>query len=384
MLAQSDTIGGISFSPPSMIANESCLDQWLSAYQYSPRGEDESYLSYFTINGIGASNCRSWCASSPHCISYLTTSADMCYIYDSLVTEVPRGADSYVDGSRSLASVLYVGGTSTLVHHELGTNSSCYNAFLVDGTVLSDSFMANWVTVADMRPVDSFGTVLQHYQIYDSTIGECRDACVVASHCVSYSIQGTNCYIYDTQVSSGPAGSTFFTGPTTLFGFSSSVGYITYASNRTFTSATAQALLDSRDWVRSLDGVEPFSSSLTYPTHYIYFGMHEDECVQKCTDNVDCIAIVIRDGNCYLYDSSATEAPEGASSFTLGANETSYLLGLGGSCAGAISYSASPAVDETFMNDWISVSSSVPVDSYGSQLQHYRISDISVENCRQW
>ena len=214
--------------------------------------------------------------------------------------------------------------------------------------------------------------------------------CIASWHCVAYAMYiygDVYCYIYDTQATSGPDGSdsssALFSGSTTLFSFSGSHA-TTYTSNRTFTSVTAQALLDSRDWVRSLDGVEPFSSSLTYPTHYIYFGMHEDECVQKCTDNVDCIAIVIRDGNCYLYDSSATEAPEGASSFTLGANETSYLLTLGSSCAGAISYSASPAVDETFMDDWISVSSSVPVDSYGSQLQHYRISDISVENCRQW
>ena len=249
--------------------------------------------------------------------------------------------------------------------------------------------MDDWITVAGVRPVDSFGTVLKSYLIYDITGEECRQACIDAVHCLAYATYdvGTpDCYIYDSQVTSTPNGANaFYSGPTTLVDYKATTSYTTYGPNRTAVSPVVQSFLDSQGWVRYLDGVIPYSEDLSYVTSYMYLGTYEDECVEQCAVIAACIAIVYRNGNCYIYDSSAVEAPIGATSFTAGASEVAYMLGTGGSVRGAISFSAPLAsLDESFMDGWIWTENTRPVDSFGTVLQYYSITDISNDNCRQW
>ena len=388
MLAQTAMIGAVTFAPPSVVANETCLDDWLSSSSTDGYGSESSALNKYKFIDIGSSNCRQWCAANSHCIAYKVTSGSDCYIYDSQVNEIPYGADSYTSGTRTLVSTVYTGSGDTFYYPELGTNSTCANTGH-EGSVSPDQFMADWVAFYGFQPVDSFGTVLKSYVIYDITGEECRQACIDAVHCLAYATynSGTpDCYIYDSQVTSTPSGAdAYYTGPTTLVDYKSSTSYTTYGANRTAVSSTVQSFLDSQGWVRYLDGVIPYSSDLTYVTSYIYLGRYEDECVEQCAAIATCIALVYREGNCYIYDSSASEAPVGATSFSAGASEISYMLGIGGTVRGAVSFSAPlDSLDDSFMADWITVENARPVDSFDTVLQYYYIMDISHENCRQW
>ena len=158
-----------------------------------------------------------------------------------------------------------------------------------------------------------------------------------------------------------------------------------------FLLTQSQNLLDERGWERSLDGLQPYGPDLTEVTHFYYENTREPECADICASNANCIAASYVGGDCYIYDSAAESAPDGALGYVAGANEIVSMLPLKDT-AGAITLSPDHSPDEAFMNTWLESTDSITVgpsssDDWLARFSVYVGADEEgsyVAGCRQW
>ena len=194
-----------------------------------------------------------------------------------------------------------------------------------------------------------------------------------------------DCYIYDPTFTSYPYGGDYIAvGKKTFLEAKSSINYFSYGPNRTVATSSVQQFLDSTGWVRHIDGVLPASADLSEVTHYAFDSYYEDECVEKCAGIASCIAASVYNGRCYIYDSSATSEPEGASLFVEGASDVGHVLGQNGEVYGAVTFTPELAIEDAFMDDWVKYDEMRLYGGSGVLLTYYRVTDISEEHCRRY
>ena len=182
-----------------------------------------------------------------------------------------------------------------------------------------------------------------------------------------------------------PYGSTYWYGGKSTFVEARDAGtsYFSYAPNRTVAEPLVQEFLDSTGWVRHTDGVIPFSADLSEVTHYVFESYYEAGCVEKCASIASCISASVYNGNCYIYDSSATSQPEGTSLFVEGASEVSHVLGQNNEVYGAVTFTPELVIEDGIMDEWVRYDDSRLYGGYATGLTYYRIDDISEEEGRQ-
>jgi len=127
----------------------------------------------------------------------------------------------------------------------------------------------------------------------------------------------------------------------------------------------------------------------TEVTHFYYDNVREPECADICASNANCIAASYFEGNCYIYDSTAEMAPEGALDYVAGASEIVSMLSLVDKLGAITLCPEFLSADESFMDTWLESTDSYPLgptDSY-TYFTVYLAPDEDgsyLSACRQW
>ena len=235
MLAQTAMIGAVTFAPPSVVANETFIDEWNSVAHTDPLGPVSSALNKYKFIDIGSSNCRQWCAAVIHCLAYKVTSGSDCYIYDSQVNEIPYGADSYTSGTRTLVSTVYTGSGDTLYYPDRTV------AYASEVPTLDD---LGWVRLhAGVTAYSSEYGEVNHYRFDGNHEFECLEMCAYIATCISAVHVNGNCIVFDSAVTELPAGASLYQNGSFSVSFmlaqTAMIGAVTFAppsvvANETF------------------------------------------------------------------------------------------------------------------------------------------------------